>query len=146
MSTDWTVISAREPDQEILTACLTTIYPDMYMRMYGDGLAMELLDDPSAEPLLAVELPRLVRVTGEVTRLLRGYDVSVVAEVALPAALGGTEPTQGGRGNGTDECWWTEIHAVSAAAPARAHEVLDLLCHTLAANTAGAVLLPEGRA
>lgn len=135
MSSDWTVVSLREPDQLTLIEAMVAAVPDLNVREAADGSLLELLDD-AGELQLAIELPRLVRVPQEATRLLAGAEISAVPGTTVPAIF------SPGSGNPADQpLWWQEIHVRDGAPQASTRA--ESLCHEIARRCDGIVALPQ---
>lgn len=134
MSARWTVVSADEPHRRAVVEALLETMPAMSMREAAAGEVLEILDGDRVPVVL--ELPRLIKVPGEVLRLHPGADVSAPAGSPIPAFF-----TAEGTGS-AQPLWWLEIHAASGAAGGG--NLADALSHAIAGRTRGVVLLPEG--
>jgi hypothetical protein len=134
MSSDWSVISLREPDQRTVVEALVATMPELNVRETAENSLLELFND-DGEVQLVLELPRLVRVPQEVQRLLAGAEVSAVPGVRVPAvfAPGTGDPA-------AEPLWWQDIHVRDGVPEATARA--DALCHALARRCEGAVVVP----
>lgn len=141
MSADWTIACAREPRQELILGSVATVMPEHYVRESTDGLLLEILDDGgdgSGSTVIAIELPRLVRVPAELDRLLHGATVTAPAGGTVPLAL----TADAGAEAREQPVWWLDLHATAPAAGPLA----DTLAHTIAGTCDGAVVGPRGEA
>lgn len=136
MSSDWTVVSLREPDQLTLIEAMVAAVPDLNVRQAADDSLLELLDDAD-ELQLAIELPRLVRVPQEVRRLLAGAEISAVPGTTVPAVF-----TPGSGDPADQPLWWQEVHVRDGAPQASVRA--ESLCHEIARRCDGVVALPQG--
>lgn len=135
MSSDWTVVSLREPDQLTLVEAMVAAVPELNVRQAAEDSLLELLDDGGVLQL-AIELPRLVRVPQEVSRLLAGAEISAVPGGAVPAVFA--------PGTGNPEMqplWWQEVHVRDGLPQAAAQA--ESLCHEIARRCGGVVVLPQ---
>ncbi|EMY32297.1 hypothetical protein D477_020903 [Arthrobacter crystallopoietes BAB-32] len=136
MSSDWTVVSLREPDQLTLIEAMVAAVPELHVRQAADDSLLELLDD-AGELQLAIELPRLIRVPQEATRLLAGAQISAVPGTTVPAVFAPGSGDPAGQA-----LWWQEIHVRDGVPQAAAHA--ESLCHEIARRCDGVVALPQG--
>ncbi|MCC9194069.1 hypothetical protein LOC59_10505 [Arthrobacter sp. zg-Y916] len=134
MSYRWTVLSTEEPSRRVIVESLLETMPDKSMREAAEGQVIEIVDGERVP--VAVELPRLIRVPGEVLRLGKGANVSAPAGSGVPAFF-----TAEGSGS-AQPLWWLDVYATGGAHDGGA--LADALCHAVARRTAGVVLLPEG--
>ncbi|MCC9178963.1 hypothetical protein [Arthrobacter sp. zg-Y750] len=134
MSRDWTVLGVEEPTQQRVVDSLVATMPHLTLRQGADSNMLAVLDDDGTV-LLALELPRLVRVPEEALRLLTGAPVSAPAGAAVPALF-----APGGNGHPDDPLWWQEIHAMGGE-PAT-DELADRFSHVLAGLCCGVVIAP----
>ena len=136
MSGDLTVLCVREPDQRIIVGCLLATTPLHNVREVAGGSVLEVFDDGGAA-VVAVKLPRLVRVGTEIGRLLRGDTVSAVPGSVLPAALTQGSSAAGAGGEAADQdCWWLDLHTAAAGNRGLA----EALAHAIAGTCDGAVV------
>lgn len=89
MTQDVVALTQKAPDNQTLLAALYAGGPDLRVSSASEGAAIQL-HMPDGVPLLTVEVPLLVQVPGEVTRLL---GAGVCAETPV---------------------WWTEVRATPA--------------------------------
>ncbi|MBF4992946.1 hypothetical protein ITX31_02325 [Arthrobacter gandavensis] len=134
MSARWVVVSTGEPDRRTVVQAFAETMPEKSMREAAAGQVLEILDADSVP--LVLELPRLIRLPGEVLRLHSGADVSAPAGSAVPEFF-----TAEGTGSAAP-LWWLEIHATGGVPDGG--RLADALSHTLARLTGGVVLLPDG--
>lgn len=87
MSKDVIALLDEEPDEEAIVGALAAVGPDVSVTILGEGGALQVWDAAQEEVLVLVEAPILVRVPGELERLL-GPEV---AHVEPPV-------------------WWVEVH------------------------------------
>ncbi|MFC4913023.1 hypothetical protein [Actinomadura gamaensis] len=69
MSNDVIALLRDEPDEEAIIAALAAVGPDVGVTALGEGGALEVRDE-GGRSLLLVEAPILVRVRGELERVL----------------------------------------------------------------------------
>ena len=134
MSSRWVVVSTGEPDRRTVVEALASTMPDMSMREAAAGEVLEILDGDSVP--LVIELPRLIRLPGEVMRLHPGAEVSAPAGSAIPKFF-----TAEGTGSPAP-LWWLEVYAASGAPDCG--RLADALSHAIARLAGGVVLLPDG--
>ncbi|MCC3297180.1 hypothetical protein [Arthrobacter caoxuetaonis] len=134
MSYRWTVLSTEEPSRRVIVESLLETMPDKSMREAAEGQVIEIVDGERVP--VAVELPRLIQVPGEVLRLGKGANVSAPAGSGVPAFF-----TAEGSGS-AQPLWWLDVYATGGAHDGGA--LADALCHAVARRTNGVVLLPEG--
>ena len=134
MSYRWTVLSTEEPTRRLIVESLLETMPDKSMREAAEGQVIEIVDGERVP--VAVELPRLIQVPGEVLRLGKGANVSAPAGSGVPAFF-----TAEGSGS-AEPLWWLDVYATGGAHDGAA--LADALCHAVARRTRGVVLLPEG--
>lgn len=105
MSNTVTVVALDEPDQDVVMVSLLAVVPQEYVREAAGNALLEV-EDGTGTTLLAVELPRLVRVPGEVSRLLAGAAVTAIEGTPIPSIFSDdpdfAEPEH-------QDLWWQEI-------------------------------------
>ncbi|HZA80952.1 MAG TPA: hypothetical protein VFC13_05700 [Actinomycetes bacterium] len=119
MTRDVVALLATAPDVHDVAAALLAAGERFRLRSAADGAVVQLCDD-QGRPLVSVEVPVLVRVPGEVGRLLGDQ-----AAAAPPPPL-----------------WWVETRAPSAREGAE--RLGRRFAETLAVRCGGIVWPPEG--
>jgi hypothetical protein len=105
MSNTVTVVALDEPDQDVVMVSLLAVVPQEYVRQAADSTLLEV-EDGHGTTMFAVELPRLIRVPGEVSRLLAGASVNAVEGAPIPSVFSDhpdfADPEH-------QDLWWQEI-------------------------------------
>jgi hypothetical protein len=105
MSSTVTVVALDEPGQDVVMVSLLAVVPREYVRQAADSTLLEV-EDGSGTTMFAVELPRLIRVPGEVSRLLAGAGVNAMEGAPIPSVFSDdpdfAEPEH-------QDLWWQEI-------------------------------------